>query len=66
MYTQEAQAAREQADNYKLDKAHVFAVNMFDDFEKYLKVPDQWAPPEAKPYTPRVNLSFLISSILDQ
>eukprot|EP00249_Psilotum_nudum_P011425 c23165_g1_i2 orf=444-2627(-) len=53
---QEAQTAREQTNGYKLDKSHVFAVNMFDDFEKYLKVPDEWSSPEIKPYTPGENL----------
>ncbi|KAI5067602.1 hypothetical protein GOP47_0018130 [Adiantum capillus-veneris] len=53
---EEAQTARDQADNYKLDKAHIFAVNMFDDFDKYMKVPDQYTAPEVKPYTPGENL----------
>ncbi|XP_057511945.1 eukaryotic translation initiation factor 3 subunit B-like [Actinidia eriantha] len=53
---QEAELAREKTHNYKLDKSHVFAVNMFDDIEKFLKVPDEWAPPETKPYTPGENL----------
>jgi translation initiation factor 3 subunit B len=51
---QEAQTAREQTNGYKLDKAHVFNVNMFDDFDKYMKVPDTWVSPETKPYTPGV------------
>ena len=29
---------------------------MFDDIEKFLKVPDEWAPPETKPYTPGVSI----------
>lgn len=29
---------------------------MFDDFDKYMRVPDEWAPPEIKPYTPGVIL----------
>ncbi|BBN19832.1 translation initiation factor 3 subunit B [Marchantia polymorpha subsp. ruderalis] len=53
---QEAQTAIEQTNGYKLDKAHVFAVNMFDDFEKYMKVPDEWVPLEIKPYTPAENM----------
>ncbi|CAI5968533.1 unnamed protein product [Closterium sp. NIES-64] len=55
---QEAQAAREQMDGYKLDKAHVFKVSMFDDFEKYARVPDQYAPPPLKEYTPSENLQW--------
>ena len=31
---------------YALDKKHTFAVTMFDDFEKYLKVPEQYAAPD--------------------
>jgi len=27
---------------------------MFDDIEKYMKVPHAWSPPETKPYTPGV------------
>ena len=47
----EADAAVEQTDGYKLDKAHVFKVSKFDDFEKYAKIPDEYVAPEPKPYT---------------
>ncbi|KAF8379127.1 hypothetical protein HHK36_028556 [Tetracentron sinense] len=53
---QEAELAREKTNGYKLDKAHIFAVNLFDDFDRFMKVPDEWAPPETKPYTPGENL----------
>ncbi|KAK8445415.1 hypothetical protein SEVIR_9G321100v4 [Setaria viridis] len=53
---QEAELAREKTNGYKLDKSHIFAVNMLDDFEKYMKVPDTWTPAEIKPYTPGENL----------
>uniref|UniRef100_A0A0E0R2Q8 Eukaryotic translation initiation factor 3 subunit B n=1 Tax=Oryza rufipogon TaxID=4529 RepID=A0A0E0R2Q8_ORYRU len=53
---QEAELAREKTNGYKLDKSHIFAVNMFDDFDKYMKVPDEWMPAEIKPYTPGENL----------
>ncbi|XP_077244921.1 eukaryotic translation initiation factor 3 subunit B-like [Tasmannia lanceolata] len=53
---QEAELAREKTNGYKLDKAHIFAVNLFDDFDKYMKVPDEWKPAEIKPYTPGENL----------
>jgi translation initiation factor 3 subunit B len=53
---QEAELAREKTNGYKLDKSHIFAVNMFGDFEKYMKVPDTWTPAEIKPYTPGVSL----------
>ena len=48
---------REKTKGYKLDKSHIFSVNLFDDFEKYKKVPDEWTPAEIKPYTPVVILS---------
>ncbi|KVI00575.1 hypothetical protein Ccrd_021176 [Cynara cardunculus var. scolymus] len=51
---QEAELAKEKTNGYKLDRAHIFAVNMFDEIEKFMKVPDEWAPPEIKPYTPGI------------
>ena len=51
---QEAQAAQLQTNSYKLDKNHIFMVSMFDDFEKYAKVPEEYALAEKKPYVPRV------------
>ncbi|XP_009595023.1 eukaryotic translation initiation factor 3 subunit B-like [Nicotiana tabacum] len=53
---QEAELSKEKTHGYKLDRSHIFAVNMFDDIEKFLKVPDEWAPPEIKPYVPGENL----------
>jgi len=41
--------------NYKLDKQHVFEVNMFSDFEKYEDVPDEWEPPSEMPYVSHGN-----------
>ena len=52
--TQEAIAARDQTNGYKLDRSHTFAVTLFDDFERYAKVPDEYQEPEAKPYQPTV------------
>ena len=52
---QEAAAAREQADGYKLDKAHIFKVSRFDDFAKYDAVPDEYKTPEPKPYAAKEN-----------
>lgn len=59
---QEAELAKEKTHGYKLDRSHIFAVNKFDDIEKFMKVPDEWALPEFKPYTPGV--IFYIISIL--
>jgi translation initiation factor 3 subunit B len=61
---QEAELAREKTNGYKLDRSHVFAVNLFDDIDKYRKVPDEWAPPETKPYTPGVSLVFCSFDVL--
>ncbi|OIT24790.1 eukaryotic translation initiation factor 3 subunit b [Nicotiana attenuata] len=52
----EAELSKEKTHGYKLDRSHIFVVNMFDDIEKFLKVPDEWAPPEIKPYVPGENL----------
>ena len=49
-------AARDQTNGYKLDRSHTFAVTLFDDFERYAKVPDGYQEPEAKPYQPTVRL----------
>ncbi|KAM0065162.1 putative RNA recognition motif domain, eukaryotic translation initiation factor 3 subunit B [Helianthus debilis subsp. tardiflorus] len=49
---QEAELAKEKTNGYKLDRAHIFAVNMFDEIDKFMKVPDEWAPPKSRPYTP--------------
>lgn len=43
-------------DGHKLDKTHVFAVNIFTDIEKYSTIPDEWVPPEPEPYKDRGNL----------
>ncbi|KAF9662035.1 hypothetical protein SADUNF_Sadunf18G0011200 [Salix dunnii] len=53
---QEAELAKEKTNGYKLDRAHVFAVNMIEDFNRFMKVPDEWAPPEIRPYVPGENL----------
>ena len=47
---QEAQTTKYQTHGYKLDKYHIFDVNMFDDFDKYMNVSNEWIPPEIKPY----------------
>nr|XP_043610796.1 eukaryotic translation initiation factor 3 subunit B-like [Erigeron canadensis] len=53
---QEAELAKEKTNGYKLGRAHIFAVNMFDEIDKFMNVPDEWAPPEIKPYVPGENL----------
>uniref|UniRef100_A0A5B6Z9D4 Putative eukaryotic translation initiation factor 3 subunit B-like n=1 Tax=Davidia involucrata TaxID=16924 RepID=A0A5B6Z9D4_DAVIN len=58
---QEAELAREKTNLYKLDRAHIFAVNMFGDIEKFTNVPNEWAPPETKPYNPGENLQHWLT-----
>ncbi|KAL6846837.1 hypothetical protein ACP4OV_024285 [Aristida adscensionis] len=53
---QEAELAREIANGHRFDKSHKFVVNMFDDFERYVKVPNEWMCAEVNPYTPGKNL----------
>ncbi|KAH0451085.1 hypothetical protein IEQ34_021777 [Dendrobium chrysotoxum] len=54
--SQDAKSAKENTNGYKLDKSHIFAVNLFDEIEKYMKIPDEWTPAEIKPYVPSENL----------
>ncbi|MED6203662.1 Eukaryotic translation initiation factor 3 subunit B [Stylosanthes scabra] len=53
---QEAELAKKETQGYRLDRSHIFSVTMFDEFDKFMKVPDQWAPSESKPYAPGENL----------
>lgn len=53
---QEAELAKEKTQGYKLDRSHIFSVSMFDDFDRFMKVPDEWAPPPHKEYAPGENL----------
>ena len=41
----EAKEAVKAMNGYKLDKSHIFAVNLFSDFDKYTTVADEWEPP---------------------
>ncbi|KAF8694884.1 hypothetical protein HU200_037984 [Digitaria exilis] len=58
---EEAELAKEICNGLKLDKSHPFVVNVFDDFERYKKVPDEWMPPEIKPCTRGENLQRWIT-----
>lgn len=53
---QEAQAAKQHTQGYNLDKRHAFKVNMFDEFDKFLKTSDSYEAPEDKEYQPTENL----------
>lgn len=52
---QEAAAARDQTNNYQLDKNHKFVVNLFDDFDRYARVPEEYQAPDAKAFAPHVS-----------
>ncbi len=39
---------------YRLDKGHTFQVNSYEDFNKYVNVPDTYTPPEVKPFETKV------------
>ncbi len=52
----EAQAAIVKANGYKLDKAHTFIVNAFEDYDKYIAIPDTERPYRPPPYEPKDNL----------
>jgi translation initiation factor 3 subunit B len=57
-----ALAAVKSVNNYKLDKAHTFKVNLFTDFEKLKNISDDWEPPEPLPYPAAKNLhSYLLN-----
>ncbi|KAG8197535.1 hypothetical protein JTE90_007271 [Oedothorax gibbosus] len=43
---------------YKLDKHHIFHVNLFTDFEKYEDIPDEWEPPTPQPYVDHGNMRY--------
>jgi len=61
---QEAELAKEKTNGYKLDRSHIFAVSMFEDFDRFMRVPDEWAPPETKPYTPGVVTRILLHMLI--
>ena len=43
-------------DGHRLDKTHVFIVNIFTDIDKYASITDEWVPPKPNPYVDRGNL----------
>jgi len=51
-----ANTAIQKANGYKLDKAHTFQVNSFEDHPKYLAVPDEEREIEPPPFVPKENL----------
>ena len=63
MHVQEAQAAKQHTQGYNLDKRHAFQVNMFDEFDKYLKISDSYEQPENKEYEATENLQVSTASV---
>ncbi|KAG8377298.1 hypothetical protein BUALT_Bualt08G0014700 [Buddleja alternifolia] len=52
-----AELAKEKINGYKLGRSsYILTVSMFDDIEKFMKVPEEWPPLETKPYTTGENL----------
>ena len=51
-----APAALASLAGYKLDKAHTLAAYRFDDVDRYAAVPETYAPPPPRTYTPSENL----------
>ncbi len=49
-------AAQQLLNNYVLDKRHTFVVTLFDDFEKYARVPLEYEQPEPKPFVATVRM----------
>ncbi|MCL7040899.1 hypothetical protein MKW94_002648 [Papaver nudicaule] len=53
----EAQLAMERNNNRRLGNSqYILAVNLFDDFNRFMEIADEWASPEIKQYTPCENL----------
>jgi translation initiation factor 3 subunit B len=51
-----ARNAVQQTNGYKLDRAHIFRVNFFEDFQVYDKVTDAFQPIEMPTYKPKENV----------
>jgi translation initiation factor 3 subunit B len=51
-----ARNAVQQTNGYKLDRAHIFRVNFFEDFQVYDKVTDAFQPIEMPAYKPKVGV----------
>lgn len=57
-----AQQAVKGTDGHKLDKQHIFSVNLFTDIDKYSNIDEHWDPPKPQEYKDRGNLrSWLLN-----
>lgn len=54
--SEQAQEALKNFNGHKLDKHHVFIVNMFQDIDKFLNIPDEFEEPTKGEYVDRGNL----------
>ncbi|CAK9172649.1 unnamed protein product [Ilex paraguariensis] len=48
---QEAELAMKETNGRKLGSRHTILVNLLDEFDRFMNVPEEWTPPEEKPYT---------------
>ncbi|MCL7043372.1 hypothetical protein MKW94_026081 [Papaver nudicaule] len=53
---QEVQLAIQRTNKKRLDSSHILVVNLFDDFDRFMDLADEWVSPKIKPYTPPENL----------
>lgn len=54
--TQTARRVAAAYNNYAFDKKHTLVACLFNEFDKYARVPDEYAPPEPKPFEPMQGL----------
>ncbi|KAI8914800.1 hypothetical protein PhCBS80983_g00802 [Powellomyces hirtus] len=53
---EQATLAVKQGNGHKLDRAHILAVNRFDDIERYTNTNDQYEEPEEEPFVEKEHL----------
>ena len=53
---EEAKQALAKANNYRLDRSHVFKLSPLDDYHKYMAIPDEEVELKPPPYEPSENL----------
>ena len=49
-------------DGTRLDKQHVFSVNLFNDINKYANISEKWEEPKPQPYMDRGNLRYWLEN----
>jgi len=59
-----ARSAVQQTNGYKLDRAHIFRVNCFDDFQVYDKVADTFQPIELPVFKPKARHLTILGQII--